>query len=95
MCTYLYYEKIEISTKKSSNNACAMCCVSSDFPYKSICCGYSFDCIDKLMQFKWVPATCLYKKVDISALAICNLKTTVLLDCLLIGGRIRYYKTKY
>ena len=44
------------------------------------------NCIDKSMQFKWVPITydCLYKEEDKKDTG-CNLKTTKLLDCVLIG----------
>ena len=38
------------------------------------------NCINKLMQFKWVPTTFAFKKY-----IGCNLKTTDLLDCALIG----------
>ena len=34
-----------------------LCVCFRDFLYKSICCGYAFECIDKSMQFKWVPTT--------------------------------------
>ena len=40
--------------------------------------GSHLNCIDKSMQFKWVPATYIRKYTG------CNLKTTELLDCALI-----------
>ena len=41
--------------------------------------GTHLNCIDKSMQFKWVPTIFAFKKYT-----GCNLKTTVLLDCVLI-----------
>ena len=41
--------------------------------------GTYLNCINKSMQFKWVPITCLYKEVD-KKYTGCNLKTTELLD---------------
>ena len=45
-------------------------------------------CVDKSMQFKWVPTTYafinLYKESD-KKYTGCNLKTSELLDCALIG----------
>ena len=49
--------------------------------------GTHLNCIDKSMQFKWVPTTyalCLYKEVDKKYTGY-NLKTMELLDCALIG----------
>ena len=49
--------------------------------------GIHLNCIDKSMQFKWVPTTIpvgLYKEVD-KKYTGCNLKTTELLDCVLVG----------
>ena len=44
------------------------------------------NCINKSVQFKWVPTTyAFYKKVDINYTS-CNLKTTELLDCALFGA---------
>ena len=40
--------------------------------------GNYLNCVDKLMQFNWVPI-CLYKEVD-KKYTGCNLKTTELLD---------------
>ena len=46
--------------------------------------GTHLNCIDKSMQFKWVPTTyCLDKRIQ--KYAVCNLKITELLDCALIG----------
>ena len=48
--------------------------------------GTHLNCIDKSMQFKWIPtAYAFIKKLTKSTLA-CNLKTTALLDCVLIGA---------
>ena len=47
--------------------------------------GIHLNCIDKSMQFKWVPQNiCLYKEVDRKYTG-CNLKTRELLDCALRG----------
>ena len=47
--------------------------------------GTYLNCIDKLMQFKWVPTTyAAYEEVD-KKYTGCNLKTMELLDCALIG----------
>ena len=47
--------------------------------------GTHLNCIDKSMQFKWVPTTyAFYKEVD-KKYTSCNSKTTELLDCPLIG----------
>ena len=47
--------------------------------------GTNLNCIDKSMQFKWVPTTyALIKKVD-KTYTVRNLKTTKFLDCALIG----------
>ena len=50
------------------------------FLIKAYVVGTHLNCIDKLMQFKWVPTTFAFKKYT-----GCNLKTTELLDCALIG----------
>ena len=42
--------------------------------------GTDLNCIDKSMQFKWAPTTFGFKQST-----GCNLKTTELLDCALIG----------
>ena len=47
--------------------------------------GTHLNCIDKSMQFKWVPTTYAFiKKVDKKYTGY-NLKTMELLDCALIG----------
>ena len=46
--------------------------------------GTHLSCSDKLMLFKWVPTTCLYKEVDKNYTGY-HLKTMKLLDCVLIG----------
>ena len=46
--------------------------------------GTHFKCIDKLMQFKWVPPIYAYEEVD-KKYTGCILKTTETLDCALIG----------
>ena len=53
----------------------------SEFLYKSICCGYSFElnCIDMSTH-----NICLYKEVDKNYTG-CKMKTTELLNCALIG----------
>ena len=58
---------------------------SSDFLYKGICCGYSFELhrqVDAIQISTY--NICLYKEID-KKYAGCNLKTTELLDCALIG----------
>ena len=58
----------------------------SDFLYKSICCGYSFELhrqVDAIQMS--IYNICLYKKKVDKKYTGCNLKTTELLDCVLIG----------
>ena len=58
---------------------------SSDFLYKGICCEYSFELhrqVDAIQISTY--NICLYKEVD-KKYTSCNLKTTELLDCALIG----------
>ena len=52
------------------------------FFIKTYVVGTHLNCIDKSVQFKWVPIT--YAFID-KKYADCNLKTTELLDCVLIG----------
>ena len=63
------------------------CCIffSSDFLYKSICCGYSFELHRQVDAIQMGSHNiCLYKEVD-KKYTCCNLKTMELLDCVLIG----------
>ena len=80
------------SVKDLSNDAYVMFSFFSfsDFVYKSICCGYSFE-MHRLQMHRQVDAIlmgthtiCLYKEVD-KKYTGCNLKTTKLLECALIG----------
>ena len=57
----------------------------SDFLYKGICCGYSFELhrqVDAIQMS--IHNICLYKEVK-KKYTGCNLKTTKFLDCALIG----------
>ena len=57
----------------------------SDFLYKILCCGYSFELhrqVDATQMCTHI--ICFYKEVD-KKYTSCNLKTTELLDCVLIG----------
>ena len=78
------------TAKDSSNDAYAMflyVCVFSFyliFFIKAYVVGTHLNCIDKSMQFKWVPTTCFYKEKDIKYTG-CKRKTTKLLECALIG----------
>ena len=57
----------------------------SDFLYKSICCWYSFELHRQVNAIHMdTHNLCLYKEVD-KKYTGCNLKTTALLDCALIG----------
>ena len=61
----------------------------SDFLYKSICCGYSFELhrqVELLVDAIQMGThnICLYKEVD-KKYTGCNLKTMGLLDCEFIG----------
>ena len=51
------------------------------FFIKTYVVGTHLNCIDKSMQFKWVPTTCAFTKKHTG----CNFKTAELLDCALIG----------
>ena len=55
----------------------------SDFLYKSICCGYSFELHQQDAIQMVTHNICLYKEVD-KKYTGCNLKTMELLDCALI-----------
>ena len=56
----------------------------SDFLYKNICCGFSFELHRQVDAIQMgTDNICLYK-VD-KKYTGCNLKTTELLDCVLIG----------
>ena len=58
---------------------------SADFLYKGICCGYSFELHRQVDAIQISTHNiCLYKDVD-KKYTGCNLKTTELLDCALIG----------
>ena len=55
----------------------------SDFLYKSLCCGYSFELHRQVDAIQMgTHNICRYKEVDKST--VCNLKTTELLVCALI-----------
>ena len=57
----------------------------SDFLYEGICCGYSFELHRQVDAIQMSTHNiCLYKEVD-QKYTGCNLKTTELLDCVLIG----------
>ena len=57
----------------------------SDCLKKGICCGYSFELHRQVDAIQMSTHNiCLYKKVD-KKYTGCNLKTTELLDCALIG----------
>ena len=77
---YLPILKVHFKKKKTakdlSNNANAMfivCFFFSDFLYKSICCGYSFELQVNAIQMG-THNICLYEEVDKNTLAvICRL----------------------
>ena len=57
----------------------------SDFLYKGICCGYSFELHRQVDAIQMSSHNiCLYEEVD-KKYTVCHLKTTELLDCALIG----------
>ena len=57
----------------------------SDFLYKGICCGYSFELHRQVDAIQMrTHNICLYKKVN-KKYTGCNLKTTEFHDCALIG----------
>ena len=57
----------------------------SDFLYKGICCGYSFELHRQVDAIQMSTHNiCLYKEVKKKYIG-CNLKTTEFLDCALIG----------
>ena len=59
--------------------------IFSDFLYKNICCGYSFELHQQVDAIQMgTHNICLYKEVA-RKYTYCNLKTTELLDCVLIG----------
>ena len=57
----------------------------SNFIYKDICCGYSFELHRQVDEIQMSTHNiCLYKEVQ-KKYTGCNLKTTEFLDCALIG----------
>ena len=57
----------------------------SNFIYKGICCGYSFELHRQVDAIQMgTHNICLYKEVKKKYIG-CNLKTTEFLDCALIG----------
>ena len=76
------------SVKDLSNDAYAMllCFLFfSDFLYKSICCGYSFELHRQVNAIQvGTHNVCLYKEEDKNYTG-CNLKFKELFDCVLIG----------
>ena len=57
----------------------------SEFLYKSICCGYSFELHRQVDAIQMgTHSICLYKEVA-KQYTSCNPKSTELLDCALIG----------
>ena len=57
------------------------CAFSSDFLYKSICCGYLFELHQQVDAIQiGTHSICLYKEVD-KKYTGCNLYTTEKLDC--------------
>ena len=57
----------------------------SDFLYKGICCGYSFELHRQVDAIQMrTHNICLYKKVN-KKYTGCNLKTTEIHECALIG----------
>ena len=57
----------------------------SDFLYKGVCCGYSFELHRQVDAIQMSTHNiCLYKEVK-KKYTGCNLKTTEFLDCALIG----------
>ena len=60
-------------------------CFCSDFLYKSISCGHPFELHRQVNAIQTgTHNICLYKEVD-KKYTGCNLKSTELLDCVLIG----------
>ena len=58
----------------------------SDFLYKGICCGYSFELHRQVNAIQMSTHNiCLYKEVD-KKCNCCNWKTTELIHCALIGA---------
>ena len=53
---------------------------------KAYAVGTHLNCIDKLMQFKWVPTTYAFIKKKTKKYTDCNSKTMELLDCVFIGA---------
>ena len=62
-----------------------MRCFYSDFLYKTICFGYSFELHRQVDAIQMgIHNICLYNEID-KKYTRCNLKNTELLDCALIG----------
>ena len=72
--------------KQDQRKTCLMILMQfSDFLYKSICCGYSFELHRQVDAIQISTHNiCLYKEVA-RKYTFCNLKTAALLDCVLVG----------
>ena len=84
ICTYTYYGyTIKRSEKALFDDDYAI--FFSDFLYKGICCCYSFELHGQVDAIQMrTHNICLYKKVN-KKYTGCNLKTTEIHECALIG----------
>ena len=84
----MYLPAKDTLLKKSQKRPCLMIIMHfffSNFIYKGICCGYSFELHLQVNAIQMSTHNiCLYKEVK-KKYTGCNLKTTEFLDCALIG----------
>ena len=87
ICGKICIDLLRIHYKKNQTKTYLMMIMRffSDFLHKGIYCGYSFELHRQVYAIQMSTHNiCLYKKVD-KKYTGCNLKTTELLDCELIG----------
>ena len=90
----MYLPAKDTLLKKGQKRPCLMIIMRffSNFIYKGICCGYSFELHRQVDAIQMSTHNiCLYKEVQ-KKYTGCNLKTTEFLDCALIGvcAYVRY-----
>ena len=82
---YLYLLRIHYKKIRKGLIWWWLCDFFSDFLYKGICCGYSFELHRQVDAIQMrTHNICLYKKVN-KKYTGCNLKTTEFHECALIG----------
>ena len=85
ICIYLLSVQFKKKDQHRTHLMMFMQFCFSYFLYKSICCGFAYELHRQVSAIQMATYNiCLYKEVD-KKYTGCNLKTTKLLDCVLIG----------